>query len=131
MVRHDEVVGQLLASLALETERAGTLLGPAVAAPLVALLDARDSMLDALEGAIQAFTRTRAPHDLGTSTTIHAELVAWVAALQRANIQLLARVSAECDRLAAAISDADRPDDVASAYSNEVADGGSQLDLVR
>ena len=130
-VRHEVVADELLTLLALESERAGSLLGFADASPLIALLDVRDAMLDALEGATDAFTRAQAPHELTQSTTIRAELIARASALQQANIQLLARVRAECDRLAGAIADADRPDGVATAYAGSGAEGIARLDLVR
>jgi hypothetical protein len=128
---HALAVGDLLTRLAVETARASASLEPHDTPPLLAVLDARDAMLDSLEGLTQAFTRARAPHELRTAAGIRAELVARAAALQQANVHLLARVRTECDRLARALADADRPDGLANAYGEHAHPGLSQLDLVR
>ena len=130
----DVAVRNLLDQLAAETARAGTMATTGDTDSLHEVLDARDTMLAALEGVTRVLTPPQGMTALGVHTPefARAELLAMATNLQRANVQLMRGVQRETDRLSASIAAIDRPDNVKSAYS-----GGARpelsvrLDLVR
>ena len=130
----DVAVRNLLDQLAAETARAGTMVRSGEIDSLHEVLDARDTMLAALEGVTRVLTPPQGVTAIGQHTpeSTRTELLAMATNLQRANVQLMRGVQRETDRLAASISAIDRPDAVKSAYN-----GGSRpelsvrLDLVR
>jgi hypothetical protein len=119
----DGAARTLLGRLAEETRRADEVLGADDVAGLLALLDARDAMLAALEG-IGASLGT-----MGQPAVARATLVAQASELQRANVVLMQRVQRECDRLSVAIVALERPDSVAGAYASPAP--ASRLNLRR
>lgn len=113
----------LLDRLAEQTSRAGDAVRAEELDGLLALLDARDAMVDALAGIGAAIGRT------GQPAAARDELVARTSELQRANVALMQRVQRECDRLTGAIAALERPDAVAGAYASPLTT--SHLDLRR
>ncbi len=108
----DDAARTLLGQLAEQTRRADEVLGAEDVAGLLALLDARDTMLAALAGIGAAIGRA------GQPAAARDQLIAKTSELQRANVALMQRVQRECDRLAGAIAALDRPDSVAGAYAS-------------
>jgi hypothetical protein len=129
----DVAVRGLLGRLMLETHRANQLLHEGNVTELNALLETREEMLVALEGAAHAMQHA----DGQTSTRISsadspkAEHVNMTTNLQRANLQLMRGAQREAVRLAAAIEAVGRPDAVGSAYRSTTKEQTFCLNLTR